>query len=130
MPGFCLVERRDLMVAAMEDGQDAIDALLDHLKVTYQSGVDEKGNVNWTSGRKEKGWIVPIATGFQGVSDLGKAKHQRDFATPHRFAESIVTLGEFVMPYRLDDLDQMLWYYHVDQENSLYLCQQNKLTDR
>ena len=130
MPGFCLIERRDLMMLAMEDGRDAIDALLDHLKVTYQSGVDEKGNVNWTPGKKEKGWIVPVATGFQGVSDLGKAKHQRDFATPHRFAESIVTLGEFVMPYRLDDLDQMLWHYHVDQENSLYLCQQNKLTDR
>ncbi len=130
MPGFCLIERRDLMTAAMDDGQDAIDALLDYLKVTYQSGVDEKGNINWISGRKEKGWIVPIATGFQGVSDLGKAKHQRDYDTPHRFAESIVTLGEFVMPYRLDDLDQMLWHYHVDQENSLYLCQQNKLTDR
>ena len=130
MPGFCLIERRDLMMAAMEDGQDAIDALLEYLKVTYQSGIDEKGNSNWTLARKEKGWIVPIATGFQGVSALGKAKHQRDPNTPHRFAESIVTLGEFVMPYRLDDLDQMLWHYHVDQENNLYICQQNKLTDR
>ena len=130
MPGFCLVERRDLMLAAMADGQDAIDALLDYLKVTYKCQLDENNNVKWISGRKEKGWIVPIATGFHGISDLGKAQHQRDPDTPHRFAESIVTLGEFVMPYRIRELDNMLWHYHVDLENNLYICQQNKSIDR
>jgi CRISPR-associated protein Csy2 len=130
MPGFCLIERRDLMIAAMADGLDAIDALLDYLKVTYKCQLDENNNAIWTSGRKEKGWIVPIATGFQGVSDLGKAQHQRDPNVPHRFAESIVTLGEFVMPYRIRELDNMLWHYHVDLEDNLYICQQNKLIDR
>jgi CRISPR-associated protein Csy2 len=129
MPSHCLIERRDLMQAAMHGGQDAIDALLDYLAVHHHCEVEQKNNkenVIWTSQRKTKGWIVPIATGFHGISDLGIAENQRDETTPHRFAESIVTLGQFIMPYRIKDLDNMLWHYHADLENNLYLCQQNK----
>ncbi|MBL4903683.1 MAG: type I-F CRISPR-associated protein Csy2 [Desulfocapsa sp.] len=126
MPGHCLLERRDLMKKAMVDGKDAIDAMLDYLKVTHRCEIDDKKKVKWTSSRKVKGWIVPIATGFHGITPLGIAKNQRDPETEHRFAESIVTLGEFVMPYRIEDLDNMLWHYHSDLEKNLYLCQQNK----
>lgn len=126
MPGHCLIERRDLMVNSMEEGLDGIDALLHYLKVTHNSVVDEQEKVTWASSRKSKGWIVPIATGFHGISELGIAQNQRDPDTPHRFAESVVTLGEFVMPYRITDLDNMLWHYHADLESNLYLCQQNK----
>jgi CRISPR-associated protein Csy2 len=125
MPGYVLIERRDLMKAAMEHEQDALDAMLDHLKIMHRSEEDEKGNVTWNSRRKEPGWIVPIATGFHGITELGQAKNQRDPDTPHRFAESIVTLGEFIMPYRVNDLNEILWHYHTDQENNLYICQQN-----
>jgi CRISPR-associated protein Csy2 len=130
MPGHCLIERRDLMKQAMQEGQDAIDALLDSLKVTHSSEIDENENVTWASQRKEKGWIIPIATGFHGITDLGIAENQRDSDIPHRFAESVVTLGEFVMPYRITDLDQMLWHYHSNLENKLYLCQQNNSTTK
>lgn len=126
MPGFCLIERRDLMQQAMQEGQDAIDALLDYLSVHHHSNQDEAGHVTWTNSRKTKGWIVPIATGFHGLTEPGQAEHQRDPDTPHRFAESIVTLGEFVMPYRIDNLDNMLWQYHADLGNNLYLCQQTQ----
>jgi CRISPR-associated protein Csy2 len=126
MPGFCLIERRDLMQQAMADGQDAIDALLGYLTINHNSQTDDNCKVTWTSSRKTKGWIVPIATGFHGISDLGFAENQRDPDTPHRFAESIVTLGEFKMPYRIDNLDKMLWHTHTDIENNLYLCQQNQ----
>ncbi len=67
---------------------------------------------------------MPIATGFQGISPLGEAKNQRDPSVPHRFAESVVTLGEFVMAHKIKHLDDMLWAYHTDLENDLYLCQQ------
>ncbi len=126
MPGHCLLERRDLMMQGMTKGQDGIDALLDYLKVSHRSEVDEDGKVKWSSSRKEKGWLVPIATGFHGITEPGKAQNQRDSETEHRFAESIVTLGEFVMPHRITDLDNMLWHYHTDLQRNLYLCQQNK----
>jgi len=125
MPGYVIIERRELMEKSMEDGLDAIDAMLDYLKVIHRSEKDSDGNVNWTSRRKTSGWIVPIATGFHGITDLRQAQNQRDSNTPHRFAETIVTLGEFVMPYRIKNLDHMLWHYHTDLENNLYICQQN-----
>jgi len=129
MPSYLLIERRELMREAMEEQQpNAIKSLLDYLTVKHRSTVISHENkpdeVKWEAHRKTTGWIVPIATGFQGISELGNAKHQRDAETPHRFAESVLTLGEFKMPYQLKSLDDMLWSYHADLENQLYLCQQ------
>ena len=123
MLGHVLIERRDLVIESMNEGKDALDAVLDYLKVTHSSKQDENGKVTWSSKRKTMGWLVPIAVGFQGISELGQAKNQRDVNTPHRFAESVITLGEFIMPYRIESMDQLLWQYHVDLENNLYLCQ-------
>ncbi|MCK4517222.1 type I-F CRISPR-associated protein Csy2 [Candidatus Babeliales bacterium] len=125
MPGYVIIERRELIEKSMENGLDAIDAMLDYLKVMHRSEKDSDGNVSWTSRRKTSGWIVPVATGFHGITDLCQAKNQRDPDTRHRFAETIVTLGEFVMPYRIKNLAHMLWHYHTDLENNLYICQQN-----
>lgn len=123
MPGYVLVERRELMAQAMRDeGRDALDALLDYLKVMHRSEQDESGKVAWNSQRKAPGWLVPIAVGFQGITELAFAANQRDPDTPHRFAESVVTLGEFKMPYRINELDEVIWQYHVDIERNLYLC--------
>ncbi len=127
MPGYVLIERRDLMIEAMEQGQDAMDALIDYLAIHHSCEKNDEGEVVWKSHRKTQkdkpaGWIVPIATGFHGISDLGEAKNQRDPDTPHRFAESLVTLGEFKMPHRFASIDQMLWNYQVDVEKDLYQC--------
>lgn len=124
MPGYVLIERRDLMIDAMQQGVDAIDALLGYLTVHHHCEQLEDQSVVWHSQRKASGWIVPIATGFQGISPLAEAKNQRDPSLPHRFAESVVTLGEFVMAHKIKHLDDILWQYHPDLENHLYLCQQ------
>jgi len=128
MPSHVLKERRDLMIEAMKnqgDNIDAIDALIDYLTIQHRSEADEAAQTEWTAKRKAAGWIVPIATGFHGISDLGKAENQRDPDTPHRFAESLVTLGEFVMPYRIKRLDDLLWHSRYDAKNNLYLIEQN-----
>jgi len=124
MPGYAIIERRELMIEAMEQGRDAIEGILDYLAIQHHCEQDDAGNVSWTSQRKTSGWIVPIATGFHGLTELGKAKNQRDPDIPHRFAESVVTLGEFRMPHRIHSLDEILWCYHSDLEKNLYLCQQ------
>ena len=103
-----------------------MDALLDYLAIHHHNEVtskDEKESINWISKRKAKGWLVPIATGFQGISEAEIAIQQRDVDTTHRFAESVVTLGEFIMPYRIEKLDNILWQY-AEVESDLYLCQQ------
>ena len=126
MPGYAIVERRDLMIESMDRGLDAMDALLEYVTIDHSCEQDDEGKVLWSSSRKSAGWIVPIATGFQGISELRKAKNQRDPNTPHRFAESVVTLGEFKMPYKIESIDEILWHYSVDNEHRLYLCEQNK----
>jgi CRISPR-associated protein Csy2 len=127
MPGYVLIERRDLMVEAMEQGQDALDALIDYVAIHHSSEQAEDDEIIWKSRRqtqpdKTAGWIVPIATGFHGISDLGQAKNQRDPDTLHRFAESLVTLGEFKMPHRFESISDLLWRYQVDSDNNLYQC--------
>ncbi len=139
MPGYAIVERRELMIEAMEGGQDALDAMLDYLAIHHQcemTGEGDQSTVIWKSARKEtgyegqRGWIVPIATGFHGISVLGQAKNQRDPDTPHRFVETIVTLGEFKMPYKLNTAEELFWRYHFDPENNLYLCQQTRVATK
>jgi len=126
MPGFCLVSRKALMEEAMNEGKDAMDAMLEYLKVTTDIEVDENHKVTKSKPtRKESGWIVPIAVGYQGISELGQLKNTRDATTPHRFAESIVTLGEFKMPYHFESVDEMVWRYQEYQGNDLYLCKNN-----
>lgn len=130
MPGYALIERRELVQGAMEKGMDAMDAILDYLAIHYQckqSG-DDQEKFEWLAERRAPGWIVPIATGFHGINEIAQAKNQRDSETPHRFAESIITLGEFIMAYRLKSLHEILWRYSVEPENNLYLCKQDKIT--
>ncbi len=122
MPSYAIIERKDLMIEAMENGVDAVDAILDYLSLHHSCAEEEK--VIWKSKRKASGWIIPISVGFQAISPIGKAKNQRDTDTPHRFAESVVTLGEFKMPYKIKSIDEILWHYSYDEEKSLYLCEQ------
>ncbi len=135
MPGYVLIERRELMIEAMQQGQDALDALLDYLAIHHnceRKTLNGDIQVDWKSERKpsgndgERGWIIPIATGFHGISELGQAKNQRDPETPHRFAEAVITLGEFRMAYRLEHIEDLLWRYHYDADNQLYVCRQSR----
>ncbi len=128
MPGFCLVTRQDLMKQSMLEGKDAIDAMLDYLITTSDIHVDENHKITKSkASKKEQGWIVPIAIGYQGISEIGQLKNARDETTPHRFAESMVTLGEFKMPYHFESIDEMIWRYQEYQGDNLYLCQNNYL---
>ena len=127
MPGYVLIERRQYMLEAMEKRKDAMDALLEGVGIENYCELNGK-EVEWKKKRKYDGWIVPISTGFHGVSEVAKAgttKNQRDPSVPHRFVESVVTLGEFVMPYKLDKLEQLLWHYEYKESEKMYLCYQN-----
>ena len=136
MPGYALIERKELVQQAMEQGQDAIDAILDYLVIHHQSEFVTELNKEdkpieklvWSSKRKESNaWLVPISSGFQQLTEPNKQQKQRDQDTRHSFAESIITLGEFVMPYKLQSLNQLLWRYQFSEQSntSLYLCTQN-----
>ena len=121
MPGYVLIERKDLAEKEMKNGKDGLDALLSYIAIEHTAEEGSQG-MQWLSKKKESGWLVPIAVGFKGISELGKVENQRDQEKLHRFAESVVTLGEFKMPHRFTQIADILWHYEYDEENSLYLC--------
>ena len=55
MSGFCLVTRQDLMQASMTEGKDAIDAMLDYLKITTDIEVDKNHKVTRSKASKRRG---------------------------------------------------------------------------
>lgn len=118
MPGYALMERRDLMASDSGIDRDPLDAIHQALAIQHRSVTDEQGQVSWVSTRRQPGWIVPIATGFHALTPAQPATHARDLQTSHRFAESLVTLGEFVMASRLRSLTDLIWRY--DQHDDLY----------
>ncbi len=145
MPGYVLIERRDLMLANPQD--DALSSLMDNLAINVDI-VSVEEDTKPADGKEKKspsyryeetysrnkdanekaGWIVPIAVGFKSISEEVKGGSQRSNEYPHFFAESVVTLGEFRMAYHFrDNIDEMFWHYHVDPDKGLYLCQNQTL---
>lgn len=116
MPGYVLIERRDLLEEKMRAGANSLDALMQCLAI--HNTVDENGE--WQKHKSQSGWIVPISVGYKGLTPLGKAANQRDPSVPHRFAENVVTLGEFRMAHRFDSLEEILWHYEA--KHDLYVC--------
>ena len=124
-PGYTLIERQDLMIKSMDEESDALDAILSTVSVEFKSEKDEKNQIRWKSNKKYDGWIIPIATGFHGITNLttpGKILNQRDPSYPHRFAESVITLGEFRMIHKFEKIKELLWHYDYRPEENLYLC--------
>ena len=127
MPGFAVIERRHLLEQAKNGEGDTLDTLLSFLMIHHEAEINKENEVRaWTLKRKEAGWLIPLVVGFQGLSRLGKVKAQRDPNVLHRFAEPVITLGEFKMPYRFASVEDLMWHYEYDEGNDLYICKNEK----
>lgn len=136
LPSYALIDRHDLLKKALKEHSDTnsddLDTFLDffNIKHTYvqknEAFSEEKETFEWVTTRKEKGWLVPLAVGYQGISDLGLILNRRDENTPHRFAESVLSVAEFKMPigYDKSDIHELFWQYKYDETNQMYLCKQ------
>lgn len=130
MPGYTLIARTDLLKGNRQNAEDGLDNLLDFLKIHYTFAEKESAEgAKWIGSRKEPGWLVPVAVGFKGLSELGRIPYQRDQSVPHRFCENVVILGEFKLACRMNSADDMMWEYHVDPDENLYLCVNNAKGD-
>ncbi len=130
MPGYVLVERRDVLIERMKTEQSSLEALMDVLAVHCGSSC---GNSMESEKQKPKKRtlekFVPVAVGFHGITQLGHVKGQRDPSSDHCFAESVVTLGEFIMPYQLDYIDDMMWHYAYKADMQMYVCQNQNISE-
>ena len=122
MPGYAIIERRDLLVLEMENGKDLCESLFDYLAIHNVCSKDDDGNVEWKSERKTDGWLVPISVGFQGLNQPQKAINQRDENYDHVFGENLITLGEYKMVSSFETTDKLMWRYDYDPNSLLFKC--------
>jgi CRISPR-associated protein Csy2 len=133
LPGFMLIQREDKLAEHLDKmrrtgkGRHALDALLDLSRINYepdQPGLESPDERQWGI-RKHSGWLVPIPVGYARISPLyssGEVRNSRDSETPVCFVESLYSLGEWMSPHRVGDLENALWVRQEDVENGVYLC--------
>ncbi|OGT87545.1 MAG: type I-F CRISPR-associated protein Csy2 [Gammaproteobacteria bacterium RIFOXYA12_FULL_61_12] len=133
LPGFALVHRPDLLEERLGklkgNGSNAnlLDALLDITRLNHMPSLpthEGQEKVEWLL-EKRPGWLVPLPIGYAGISPLyapGEVSSARDSGEPFRFVESLYSLGQWIGPHRLNQLEQLLWHSTTDAEAGLYRC--------
>lgn len=123
MPGYVLLDRRDLLKEEMDrqaESYDALEALHRVIALNSECDADNADNgvrtIHWRSSRAFSGWLVPIAVGYQALTPVVETSRTRDDRYPHRFAECVTSVGEFVMASRLDSLSCAIWrHQHIGE---------------
>lgn len=139
LPGFALVSRDDLLQArqlelqASQPGATLLDAWLDLSRINHRATrrhtTDEKTGetletIEWVTDTRA-GWIVPIPVGFAPLTALhppGTVAGARDANVPFQFVESVYSMGQWISPHRLTDVEQLLWRPSHDPASGLYRC--------
>lgn len=132
LPGFVLVDRTPLLAERVKEMQltnpeaNALDALFDLAGITweYQADPDHPERRQWKI-REKKGWLVPLPLGYSALGKLhppGSVKGARDASVYFRFVESVVGLGQWLSPHRVENLESLLWFHHAEIEYGQYRC--------
>lgn len=143
LPGFALVSRDDLLQTRLIElrqtapGTTLLDAWLDlsrlnHRAVRHHTRVEKNGEktddstetIEWVMDTR-LGWTVPIPVGFAALSELhapGTVAGVRDPNVPFRFVESVYSIGQWISPHRLGDVNDLLWEPIHDAATGLYRC--------
>lgn len=106
----------------------ALDALLEIACLHHIPTQSEK-NTEWNvhSAKQERGWLVPIPIGYQGIYpkfEAGELQHSRSPHYPNQYVEVIYGLGQWVFPYHLKErFSQYFWRYTHTQENLFLFTQ-------
>ncbi|KXU34209.1 hypothetical protein AXK11_00765 [Cephaloticoccus primus] len=130
LPGFALVSRDDLLkthwekLKSVKSDTSLLDAWLDLSRFNYKAEQSASGKVKWQHDRPQhSGWIVPIPIGYGSLSELygpSEVHNARDTETPFRFVESLHSIGQWLGPHQLSDIDQLLWKPDNAPERGLY----------
>lgn len=144
MPGFVLMDRSAALSAHFKslqsENKDAelLDAWLDFSALKYKATpiLDSEDEIPTEETKavwelqprpEEKGWLVPIMTGYKAISSLygpGEVENVRDKEVPARFVEAVHSIGEWKAVFRLSDIKDAIWRYDVEDE--WYLCKQTR----
>ena len=139
LPGFALVSRDDLLQArllalqAVQPAATLLDAWLDlsrlnHRATRHQTQDDKTGEaletIEWAADLRA-GWTVPIPVGFAALTAQhlpGTVAGARDGRVPFQFVESVYSIGQWISPHRLREVDALMWRPSHDSATGLYRC--------
>ena len=141
LPGFVLMDRSDLLAShyqALKQQKfdvELMDAWLDFSALKYKAQPKFKEGelepteiteAEWLRIEKPaKGWLVPITNGYKAISPIypgGEVANTRDSSSPVCFVETVHSIGEWRSLHRIQQITDMIWDYHYEQD--WYLCQQ------
>lgn len=145
LPGFALLHRHEVLLAhqhwlqqyfstqeVRDSDPDLLDTLLDicrlNIKSTEQKPKDDDHEVKalWRIRQRAShltGWLVPIPIGYAALTDVqraGSVAGSRDNQTPIVFAETLLSLGEWLGAHKINDLAEILWAYQAKPQQGLY----------
>jgi len=132
LPGFVLVERATLLNTHVDEMQKTdptattFTALLDLCCLHHSADPTEPDAQKpvWRSARRKPGWLVPIPVGYGAISPVyapGEIKDVRDRNVPFRFVETLLSLGEWISPLKVKNLNDLLWSPNARPEEGLYV---------
>lgn len=142
LPAFVLMDAQQEFSEIIDEVQASnpsatpLDALIDVCTLHHIPQTKADGDTKWitTSCKTNRGWLVPMPIGYQGISEVyepGIMQHVRNPEYPSQYVETIYSLGKWVYPQRLGgatseyDLVNAFWRYHHDTDHNLYLVTQN-----
>lgn len=132
LPGFTLISRHQYLVQEHDRLNEqavteaALNAWLHFSALTYKATkINEKSDAaQWQQEQRYPGWLKPIMVGYRPLSpvyDPGQVAKARDSSTPLCFVENLYSVGEWISPHRLDNIEQLIWQQHVSPAGE-YLC--------
>lgn len=71
----------------------------------------------------QTGWLVPLPVGYGALTPVqaaGQVTGARDDQYPVCFVESLIGVGEWISPHRIENLAELLWAYDSQPEHGLY----------
>lgn len=112
--GWFIKDRRDLIASGMAEGNDPLEVMLEHLKVSKEQNPG-------------KGWIVPLAVGFQAIEtpELRPSHRNPSQSYPFAWAEGISGLAELIPLSRLifsdEPIEGVTWRHHSYPDTHTYV---------
>ncbi|MCY4389392.1 MAG: type I-F CRISPR-associated protein Csy2 [Desulfurellaceae bacterium] len=132
LPGFALVSRHDLLLAEQDRQRQAnapdpdLAAWLSFSSLRYAASQEKTkdGKTPWQQVSSKPGWIKPVAVGYRRISPLyepGAIAKTRDASSPACFVENVYSLGQWLSPHRITNLNHLFWRPEY-AETGTYLC--------
>ncbi|KXV06737.1 hypothetical protein AD930_06450 [Acetobacter malorum] len=135
-PGFGLVSRHQYLLDTISEGvgtdaehaPSGFDVIMAACRREWKYCPDAAKKWVQRGGSVRESWIAPIPVGFAGLSRAsgpGKLDGVRDPSLRHHFVESVFSLGEWVQPFKIGSIEDLIWSSSSEEPDGVFVCKNN-----